>query len=124
MADGCPACGGNKTPRAHLCQACRRRAIEVGVAAVIRAHTVKESADPDDQITPGQIRALHGKAARLDRLNGRARRETHDAALAHATQLFGRQVSSVKDLDQLEANLILDWLDEDLVAVEIASAPA
>lgn len=118
----CPACSGTKTARAVLCRICRARAIGVGISAVIRAHTLGDRPTSEERITPGQIRAAHGKAAKLDRHYGLARRTTHDRALVHASAILGRDVGSIKDLDELEANLILDWLDEQLVAIELATA--
>lgn len=116
----CPACSGPKTARATLCHSCRGRAIDVGISAVIRAHTLAGRDPLTDEITGGQIRAIHGMAAAIDRAYGRPRRTTHDVSLEHATQIFGRGVTSVNDLDELEAGVIADWLNEQLVALERA----
>ncbi len=117
----CPGCGGSKTPRARLCKACRHRATGIGVAAVIRTRTLRGRWPAEQAITAAQISAVHGMAAKLDKLNRLPRRATHDRALAHATQILGRQVASVTELDRREASLVLDWLEEQLVALELAA---
>lgn len=115
----CPGCGGEKTPRSKLCRSCRRRAIDVGVAAVIRARAERD-VEHERQLTPGQLRAFYGKATALAEAAGWSKTKAHDVALEDASRRFARVITSVKQLDVLEANEVLDWMEAQTEAIKLA----
>jgi excisionase family DNA binding protein len=63
-----------------------------------------------DQISSGQVRALHAKAAQLDKLTGAKAGHAKAAVLRAATGKFGHDITSTLDLSTLEADWVLDLL--------------
>jgi excisionase family DNA binding protein len=68
------------------------------------------------QISTGQLKAFHAKAADLDRLNERPARATKRIILMLASSQFGRAIESANDLDEREASWCLDQLEDMLDA--------
>lgn len=81
-------------------------AVRIGFERGILTHT------PDRlQLTDGQRRAFHKKAADVDELRELEPRTTKREMLAQASLEFGRPIESVNDLDRREASLVLDLLE-------------
>jgi len=72
------------------------------------------TADQIGQITPGQIRALHAKASRLDTELGKPPRTAKKAILTMASEQFKRPITSTLELNELEAHWVLEKLDDEL----------
>ena len=103
----CPGCNGDMDARSQVCRFCRRRALELGIRAVL-----EQAAGPRPrvtQITPGQIRAFYGKAHALAQMRSVTTEDVHDLMLEWATTTFIPPASfkSVKELDELQANDVL-----------------
>jgi hypothetical protein len=64
-------------------------------------------------LTSGQLRALHAKADRVDKAREWPRGTAKKQALAAASQQFGRDLSSVRELSEDEASWLLDLLEEE-----------
>lgn len=69
-----------------------------------------EKAAVSDQISSGQVKALHAKAAQLDRLTAAKAGHAKAAVLRAAAGKFGREITSTLDLSTLEADWVLDLL--------------
>ena len=119
----CPGCGGAKTRRARICASCRRRAIELGVQAVLE--TAGRGPQPDvEMIGPRQVSAFYAKTDELDRILERPYRTGHDLALERASEHFGRPITSVNELAYAEASWVLDRLSEQVAAAKSALVEA
>ena len=114
----CPACGRPKTRRATLCRTCRKRAVVIGVKALL------DRGDGDRpavrMISPGQRGALFGRAQEIDELLDLRYRATHDESLEAASAEFGRKIGSVNELSFEETSWVLDRLGEQLAALKEA----
>ena len=94
--------------------------IKVGAATRVAARDLEAYVDGQrsaparepEAISPGQLRALHAIADRLDKRRQCGRGETKRAALAEASRRFGRAIVSAAKLSSLEASEVLDWLEE------------
>jgi excisionase family DNA binding protein len=67
---------------------------------------------PLQTITPGQLRALHAKADRADRITGQPRGSAKRQAMAEASARFNVELVSASQLDELQAIWVLERLDE------------
>jgi excisionase family DNA binding protein len=74
----------------------------------------EQPAGEPEAITTGQNRALHAMSGRLDRQRDAERGTAKAAALAAASEHFGRTISSATMLSSFEASYVLDWLEERL----------
>jgi excisionase family DNA binding protein len=70
-----------------------------------------EQPQTEQQITGGQLSALHAKAAERDRTLGLAKGTTKVDALAWASRELAREIASANDLSRAEASALLDWLE-------------
>jgi DNA-binding CsgD family transcriptional regulator len=78
-----------------------------------------------EPITTGQVRAFNGKLGALARSSDKHQHDLKRDALDEVAQRFGREFTSTLDMSSLEANWILDLLDERLAtanAVEVKEA--
>lgn len=73
-----------------------------------------------DPMSPGQSRALHGKAGDLDKLLDRPKRESKRLALEAASAHFGVDLTSATQLDSGQATWILDYLEDELAEAQAA----
>ena len=62
-------------------------------------------------ITPGQLRALHAKADRADRLRETKRGTSKKQALSDASRHFSVDFVSANDLDEVQAGWVLEHID-------------
>jgi hypothetical protein len=116
----------------RLCRDCRRRAVQIGVAAVAARATLEpQQATGDAGVSPAQNSGIHAKAADLaaTRIGTRRGPEAAAAKLAileqtkrEASSHFGRPIGSLKQLSRFEASWALDRLDEQLAALALALA--
>ena len=83
-------------------------------AYVRRGHPAAET----QGISPGQLRALHAKAADLDRRLEQPLRTSKREALAAASSHFRRPIKSGNDLSDVEATWVLDLLETQLEAAQ------
>jgi hypothetical protein len=122
----CPGgCNGRKTARALLCRDCRRRANAVGAVVVQQLPTV-EAPGAGPRRTAIQNSRYHGKLCDLATVeNGGtiskeelniAVRALKKRALAQASTMLGRDVTSSTDLTEAEMELLLEWLDREIDA--------
>jgi excisionase family DNA binding protein len=65
-----------------------------------------------EPITGPQLRALHAKAAVIDRTLERDSGSAKRAVMAAASTQFGREITSSGDLSSIEADWVLDRLQE------------
>jgi excisionase family DNA binding protein len=71
-------------------------------------------------VAPDQIKALHGKAAAIDRATERPPGTAKKAIFRAASTKFERPIESTLDLAWLEADWVLDRLQESCVQLGIA----
>lgn len=116
----CPGCGGKISRGATLCRECRKRAIVAGVNLLAPGARARTPATPTKR-TSGQNRAYHGKANTLARLTSRSERAVKEWALEEASTMFGREITSSRDLNEDEMSDMLDRLDEEIAAAETAA---
>lgn len=112
----CPGCGDQKTRRARLCASCYRRAVSVGVQALLES-AERGSRPAVEMISPRQRSAIYARTDELDRLLERPYRHGHDVVLQQASVQFSRTIKSVNELSYDEASWVLDQL-----ALELAAA--
>ena len=105
----------------RLCRTCRSRAIGVGVQAVALQREAQPVGD-EQPISIGQITAFEAKLTDLAKKRGQPKGELKAAALGEASQLFGRRIISKKQLTKAEASEMLDRLDDQLEALDLAGA--
>lgn len=74
-----------------------------------------------DPMSPGQSRALHGKASDLDKILERPRRESKRLALEAASAHFSIDLASATQLDSAQASWILDYLEAGLAEAQAAT---
>lgn len=117
----CPGCGGKMSRGATLCRECRKRAIVAGVNLLAPGARAQAPPPAPAKRTSGQNRAYHGKANTLARLTARSERAVKDWALEQASTMFGRTITSSRDLNEDEMSDMLDRLDEEISAAEAAS---
>lgn len=113
----CPGCSKPKTKRARLCADCRRRAVSIGVKALLET-AERGHAPAIERIGPRQVSAFYGKADELDRILERPHRTGHNLALEQASREFSRRITSVNDLSYAEASWILDQLSAEVAAAK------
>jgi hypothetical protein len=118
VSTSCPGCGNPKTKRANLCADCRRRANEIGASVITH---VASPAAPVVPRTPMQNTAYHGRLRSIALLEKpglerealwSAERKLKKWALKHASKLVGRDVGSSTELNELEFELLLDFLGD------------
>lgn len=89
------------------------RVDELELTAFVRQGSAARSVTtPLGMITPGQLRALHAKADRADRIRGWERLSAKKRVLAEASERFGVELDSALKLDELQAIWVLERLDE------------
>jgi hypothetical protein len=112
----CPGCGKKMAKGSRLCGACRRRAIGVGVEAIVAT----KGKEKPNRLTDGQRRAFYGKANDLDELFNEQPGTFKAHALSEASKQFHRSIESVNDLSEAEASWVLDKMTEDLNAATLS----
>lgn len=124
----CPGCNGKISRGAKLCRDCWKRARVAGVNLLRGGGDVYVGVDRESSRdatalvvharTAGQNRAYHGKANAIARLTSRSEREVKAWALEQAATMFGRSITSSRDLNEDEMSELLDRLDEEIAATE------
>jgi excisionase family DNA binding protein len=108
-----------QTVRRHVRQG-TLRSVKVGRARRIPESAVREwigrstgslAFPQPDEMSPGQRKALHAKAAARDERRGLPRGSSKKEALEQAGGRFGRPIVSGNDLTGAECSWTLDWLD-------------
>lgn len=101
-----------KSHRKNVIRSLAARNTAHAVAIAYASGILGKQLQADGEITEGQLRAFHAKAAALDTISnddrGTAKRETLAAAAEH----LGRPIESVNDLTAREASWALDHLEE------------
>lgn len=118
----CPGCGELKTKRAVVCADCRAFAIAIGVQAVLAERRPR----PTDAETLQQFdrmrRAYHAKCEAIARKLGEPKIAIKQRILVQASEHFGRPLASFNDCSLLQAGWVLDRLEEQIDAFELAAA--
>lgn len=91
------------------------------LAFVRKGSAARAVTTPLQMITPPQLRALHAKADRADRLNEWPRLTAKKRVMTEASEHFRCELASASDLDELQASWVMERLDE---LAEHALAPA
>lgn len=73
-----------------------------------------------DPIAPDQVKALNAKAAAIGSATERPANDVKRGAIAAAAQHFGRKIESTLDLTWVEADWVLDRLQEAAVELGVA----
>lgn len=115
----CPSCGGKISRGATLCAVCRRIAIHAGVNLIAAGPQGRAASPIAGPRTAGQNRGYHGKCGDLARLRGVKPQDVKRDVLQKASQMFGREITSSRDLDEDEMSEILDTLDDELAAAGV-----
>lgn len=82
------------------------------VAFVRTGSAARSVTTPLGMISVGQLKALHAKADRADRMTGLPRLTAKRRALAEASVHFSAQITSASHLDELQAIWVLERIDE------------
>lgn len=118
----CAGCGGEKTKRAVVCAACRSFATDIGIQAVLAERKPRPTDAENLQRFDRMRRAFHGKCDAIARELGESKLSIKQGILVRASTQFKRAIASFNDCTLLEAGWILDRLEEQLDAFELAAA--
>jgi hypothetical protein len=118
----CPGCHGTKTKRAVVCAACRSFATEIGIQAVLAERKARPTDAENLQRFDRMRRAYHGKCDAIGKELGESKLSIKQGILVRASEQFKRPIASFDDCTLLEAGWILDRLEEQLDAFELAGA--
>lgn len=119
----CPGCSKKMTRGATLCVRCRKRAIRIGVRAVLEQKTRAPEPPPgEERIAAKQRGAFFAKGRDIAQMVGVDEDTIHDEYLAIAAERFRRDITSVNHLSYLEAGEILDEMRDRIRAGKAAYA--
>lgn len=118
MSTTCPGCGEAKTKRAQVCAKCRRDATQLGVsvltAVATPAHPFKPRTEMQNRMYHGRIREI-ALLEKPDAAGGELwsrERKLKKWAVAHASKMVGRELSSSTELSEIEFERLIEWLGD------------